>query len=77
MHVPTLLAVLLALTLTSCAMPSVDSFRPRGVDVWASGGRTAYNDSGLKGKGRNWEVGASVHFEITYTDEYEPADDEE
>lgn len=72
-------ALVLLLTLTAgCALPAVDSFRPRGVDIWAQGGRSTYEDGGSgfrsRGKEKDWQVGASVHFDITYSDEYKDAE---
>lgn len=67
-----LITVLTAALLTACAVPTGESLRPRGVDVWASGGSSNYEDR-FSGRGRSdqWEVGVNVHFDITYADEWE------
>ena len=72
-----LLFSVLVLTLGGgCALPDASSLRPRGVDVWASGGRTGYQDPSAPNvsEGR-WDAGVNVHFDITYGDEWESSDE--
>ncbi len=58
---------LVAFVLAGCATPEPESFRPRGVDVYVEGGQSNYYRDG---RGDDWRVGASVHFDITNGDEY-------
>ena len=71
-----LITLLLLLTLTAgcAALPTAESFRPRGVDFWAQGGRSTYQDGGRfrsQGRGKDWAVGANMHWDISYADESE------
>ncbi len=66
------------LFILGCTLPSSESLRPRGVDLSVDGGQSEYHDRGRQG-GRgtsdDWRVGMSVHWDITYDDEYEEAEE--
>lgn len=55
-----------------CTLPSSESFRPRGLDIYVEGERSRSSDRDFgEGKGRTWRVGVNVHWDVTYDDEYE------
>ncbi len=55
-----------------CTLPSSESFRPRGVDVYVEGSQSKSRDRDFgSGSSRDWRVGVNVHWDVTYDDEYE------
>ena len=72
------MAALFSAVLTvGCALPTRESIRPRGLDVWVEGGRSVFSDLGFsRTQGTDWRTGINIHFDLTYADEYE-ADPEE
>ena len=65
-------AVILLVALCGCAIPTSDSMRPRGVDLYGSGGRSQdYTPGYPRSESDDWRVGINVHFDVTYADEYE------
>ena len=64
-----LISILFSLT-AACQLPSPESLRPRGVDLWAEGGRSDYPDPELRrSSGGDWSLGIGVHFDLVYPDE--------
>ena len=70
------IVAVLVLVLAGCALPAKESLRLRGVDIYANGGRDRYGGPFDNGHGSNWSVGANLHWDVIYGDEYELAEDE-
>jgi len=70
---PKLVAVTVSsLFLVGCAKPTLESIRPRGLDVFVSGGKARDRSFGEETvHGSMWQVGATLSWNITYEDEKE------
>jgi len=68
---PKLVAVTVSsLFLVGCATPTLESIRPRGLDVFVSGGKARDRSFGEETvHGSMWQVGATLSWNITYEDE--------
>jgi hypothetical protein len=63
-------ALVMLVSLMGCAKPTLSSIRPRGLDVFISGGEARDRSFGEQTvHGSIWQVGASLRWDISYKDE--------
>ena len=73
------LLFLVAVMALGCA-PALtsESLRPRGMDVFVSGGESDYQSRqqfGDSGSSKDWQMGVNFHWDLEYKDEYQYDDE--